>query len=379
MKTMNNAISRLKNKFDKNFDHEKVIKYLKIFVIISVVIVMFSGVMTVKALLAEEELSEELIVKEIEKNINYDYRVNKQPSILYPEGTEPLEFGAKEVYFTSLVDDFEIIVEGEISKEPSSNPDGDMDISLYLFDEERWEYEMEPQIDIKENNSEDGVSIFKSSLTLPVDEALGIKEAISEETGVRPRDVKFVVKSELETPPLEDDEQPGVLASDYSLAIDDNIIEPGEEESYENSSKITEEITETNYLGVLGISMKVSQGRTVFPVLTLFFLAVCGFGTYVIRQKQLETINAGKLEFNKIKKRYGKRIIETKEFNGDISEKAKIKVSSFEELIKISDEIEKPILQYYQAIGGGSKSIFYLISDGIMYCYEVDIDHIGGR
>lgn len=365
---------------NKKLKNDNIINYIKISSIISAVLVIVFGFISINVLLAEEKVSEEVVVKEREKNINYDYRVKKQPSILYPEGTDPIKFGTKEIYFTSLIDEFEVIVEGEVFMEPSSNPEGDMDISLYLVDEERWEYEMEPQIK-RENTSgdEEGVLIIESLLTLPIEEALEVKEAISEETGVRTNDVKFVVKSELETPPLEEDKQAGVLASDYSFAIDQNIIEPGDEEYYENSSKITEEIIKTNNFNILGVSMEVSQGRNIFPPLALFFLIVCGSGTYIIRQKQVDSINAGKVEFNKIKKRYGKRIIETKEFYSDISEQAKIKVSSFEELIKIADEIEKPVLQYYEVREDGSVSVFYIISDGIMYCYEVAMNHVEGR
>ncbi len=96
----------------------------------------------------------------------------------------------------------------------------------------------------------------------------------------------------------------------------------------------------------------------------LFICFVFGTGSIVEQRSRIEKM------FRKIKKKYGDRIVETGEVP-TIAEANTIVVRSFDDLMKASEELGKPVIQYTPTENQGEKQMFYVFDETVNYKYEM--------
>ena len=138
--------------------------------VVIIALIVFSGVMTVKALQALPVNSQEILKQSKTQRIIYDYQVFTAPSILYPEGSA-LPAGL-ESYFKNVINRIEFQVTGEIEVSPDIEPEGELHVSLFVRSPGQWEKELglKPKTTVLERG--EGLVRYSSNFTLPLEEAL---------------------------------------------------------------------------------------------------------------------------------------------------------------------------------------------------------------
>lgn len=100
---------------------------------------------------------------------------------------------------------------------------------------------------------------------------------------------------------------------------------------------------------------------------SFFMLFICfAFGT----ESTVEQRSRTEKMLKKIKKKYGDWIVETGEVP-TIAEANTVVVKSFDDLIKVSEELGKPVIQYTPTENQGEKQMFYVFDETIDYKYEM--------
>lgn len=115
---------------------------------------------------------------------------------------------------------------------------------------------------------------------------------------------------------------------------------------------------------------KVENQRVTYTSSSLVFLiALVLFAIFTKSEIDPETMYAHKLK--KINKKYGEWIVESKDLPPNTSSYLEnITVNSFDDLIKISEELGKPIIQFTNM---DDEQIFYVYDDNIQYRYILTI------
>ncbi len=342
--------------------------------VILIVIVLFS-VLTIWALITPPVLTEEVLRQSIYRNINYDYRVYTTPSTLYPEGTPPLlpEVG---FYYTNLTDRVVFTVAAntvEITNNDFDPQAVDFSIALFIRSPEQWEIKLDdfdPPVSV--TTPVDGTIEYMATFALPLTMAQQLSEKIAEETGVRPRDgVQLVIISNLIT--HSEDGASSNLTAEYLFTLKDTLIEANQDLSFSDDQVIADKTNTVNYLSMFGAAMKVSMGRYLFPSFLVFSLLAGGYYVKDARKNGPAGQENLTLRRAKLKKRYSSRIIEVNELKGVVAQKTVlIGVKDMKELIRVADELERPVLQVITSEElGESIAQYYVVGEEAIYSYKL--------
>jgi len=360
--------------------------------VVIIVLIIFSGVMTVKALQALPVNSQEILKQSKTQRIIYDYQVFTAPSILYPEGSA-LPAGL-ESYFKNVINRIEFQVTGEIEVSPDIEPEGELHVSLFVRSPGQWEKELglKPKTTVLERG--EGLVRYSSNFTLPLEEAAALAEAIIEEIEVRPREgyslvIKSVLSSNIppvaedplgEIPPGEDPQlrENGDLTGEYEFGLSNTLIEPKGELLYETIEESRDKVSTTNYMSVFGLPLTVSTGRILFPSALAVFLLLGGISYTSLARKTNGTAgdsSSGRL--SRIRKRYRSRIVMASGIRALSESSLKVEMESFKDLLKIADEKDTPVLQVTERERDGSEgksAQFYVVDGETLYFYNINAD-----
>lgn len=364
--------------------------------VVIIVLIIFSGVMTVKALQALPVNSQEILKQSKTQRIIYDYQVFTAPSILYPEGSD-LPAGL-ESYFRNVINRVEFQVTGEIEVHPDIEPEGELHVSLFVRSPGQWEKDLglKPKTTVLEQG--EGLVRYSSNFTLPLEEAVALAEAIIEEIEVRPREgYRLVIKSILSsnTPPVGDDplgegplgEEPpgedpqlqenGDLTGEYEFVLSNVLIEPRGELLYETVEESRDTVTTANYMIVFGYPLAVSTGRIVFPSALAVFLLLGGISYTSLVRKTNGAAGGSSGRLSRIRKRYRSRIVMASGIRALSESSLKVEMESFKDLLKIADEKDTPVLQVTERERDGSEgksAQFYVVDGETLYFYNINAD-----
>ncbi len=335
-----------------------------------VLLIAYLLVATIKAVRATPVLAEEIPKVTRLERILYDYRVYPTPSTLFPAGTDPLPPGQKS-YFANVTQRIEFEVAGEVEVVPAAEPEADLNISLFLRSPEQWEVRLDYAPEIAVDRPSEGRLAFKSSFVLPLALAVQVGEAIVEELGIRPRDAyNLVIMSSINCPLLGADDSSGTnpLVGEYVFALRGRTIEPAGRLLHEREEMSKETVIQINHLRLWGYSLDVSRARVLFP--SLLFVSMLGFGICfsIWRKSRPKIVDKGAMGLERIKRRYGGRIIKVGELKDIPEGSLKIEVGNFKELVKIADERERPILQVNsQTRRHVSMAEFCVVDEGTLF------------
>jgi hypothetical protein len=312
-----------------------------------ILLIVFSSFMTLRAFRTPAVLSEDVTKKRKTQRISYDYRVYPAASTLYPRGSDSLPPGHKS-YFYNITNRIEFEIVGEIETFNTPEPEGDLNVRLILRSPDQWEKEIDyvPQAIV--DKPDKGKLVFRSTFNVPLSLAMQLSETIMDEIGVRSRDAcNLVIQSTIDSPPLEgsDDSDDAPLVGEYVFALKGSTIEPSGELLFEKEETVKETLTRANYLKLWSYSLDVSRARIVFPFLQVLSLLGFGLHLFLRRRAYLSTVDKSVIELERIKRRYSGRIIEIGGLRDIPESSLKIEVENFEELVRIADERERPILQ----------------------------------
>jgi Family of unknown function (DUF5305) len=133
---------------------------------------------------------------------------------------------------------------------------------------------------------------------------------------------------------------------------------------------ITRTATHNNTVKIIGLS--VSTGRTLFVILSCFFaFLLLGLAVFYFMHRGPAPSDYDR-KVRKINKTYGARIAESNA-NSSAESETSVSMNSMEDLIKIADELGKPVV--HQSAGAVWKVQSYYVIDGnTRYQYSIPND-----
>ncbi len=347
-----------------------------------IALIIFSGVMTVKALQILPVYSQDILRRSETQRIICDYKVFTAPSLLYAD--DLILPAGLESYFKNVVNRIEFEVAGEIEVNPARVPEGELSVSLFVRSPGQWEKELglKPETAVLEQSA--GLLRVVSNFTLPLEEAALLAEAIIQEIEVRPREgYSLVIKSVLSSgaspaavDPGKDPQGNGDLVGEYVFGLSNTLIEPRGELFYETKKESKDSISTANYMRVFGFPLTVSTGRVLFPsALVVFLLAGGIFYSRFLAGKTNGAVVGPAGGLGRIKRRYHGRIAMAGGIGAFPADSLKVEMKSFQDLLKIADEKETPILQVAAKEGSEERSVHFYVVDGqTLYFYSINPD-----
>lgn len=345
--------------------------------VVIIVLIIFFGVMTVKAWQTVPVKSQDILQQSKTQRIIYDYKVFTAPSILYAEGSS-LPAGL-ESYLKNVTARIDFQVIGEIEVNPDLKPEGNLLVNLFVRSPGQWEKELglRPETTVLEQG--EGIIRFSSNFTLPLEEATELAETIIKEIEVRPREgYSLVIKSVLSSNTSsagEDTQESGDLTGEYEFALSNALIEPRGELLHETTEESRDTVSTVNYMSVFGFPLAASTGRVLFTSVLAVLLLFGGISYSSQAKKTNGAADSFAGRVRQIRKRYRSRIVMARGIKLLPESSLKVEMASFKDLLKIADEKETPILQVNEREGFEEKSVhFYVIDGDTLYFYTINSD-----
>lgn len=261
------------------------------------------------------------------------------------------------------------VVEGRYSVEASL-------IALVMHEQVEkvvWEkqYDLVPTQQFGGNDSEYSI---QERFIIPFAEYLEYSKSVMEETGFSPPLLNLVIKSEVL---LTAETEEGVIEE----SLYPTMFIPLRGHTFDVSGNLEGELegalTKTGYQPIVLITKLQQILPFIVSLLTLMLLVIVIF-TAPTTSYSFNTINGAKLdlidkEVERMFKKYKDRIVKTSSELTIETSKA-VFVESFDDLLKLSDDIERPILYTCQKEDSIGRHIFYLIAQEQAYAYGIDRD-----
>lgn len=311
------------------------------------------------------------------QSIAYDYRVHPAKSILFPAGTEPLPPGM-ESYFTALTEKVKFQVTGSVKAVKHLDKlENSLDVEILLRSEGQWSKELPFKPAIVYSEPEEGLQQYSAAFELPLAMAAQFGDAIQEEIGSRSRGegLSLVIRSTLCTgsPGAAHPVQAGgELTGEYEFILGGSLIQPRGELLFEETVFRTAPLAVPNRVRFLGPALNVPAGRILFSFLFLVFASasVC----CLIREKRsrFQKMSDREQTMERIRKLYGSRLVKAG-FLRDAASIYRVEVNGYGELLKIAEEVEKPIIELIPEPGSKNRHVGYYVVDGeTLYCFRFE-------
>jgi hypothetical protein len=294
---------------------------------------------------------------------SFDYRIYTAPNNIFPSRV----LGPGNAYITSLTDyiavDFEYNYFGESEAELKGSYGVVAKLAAYTAQQEYlvWEKEF-ALLPTTQINITDSDYSFKERFNIPLAEYVAFTEQIREETGFNPSELNLVVTGNVSMEVVAED---GAVSDQLSPTM----IIPMKESVFTVNGQLFEEkeggIAQTRVVA----AMPVSAGRTMFPVL----VAITAIGLVLLRFFTVPaqtTARSVKHQVPGILKKHKERIVVTA--NGVTALPAgAINVLDFDELLKLADEVGRPILYPKPGTLEGSNHFFLVYTPEQTYAYGI--------
>ncbi len=294
---------------------------------------------------------------------SFDYRIYTAPNLIFEDRV--LDPG--NAYIASLTDfiavDFKYNYFGESEAELKGSYGVTAKLAAYTAQQEHlvWEkeYVLLPSKPFKTTDSDFS---FKERFNIPIAEYIAFIEQIREETGFNPAELNLVVSGNVNMEVVTED---GAVSDQLSPTM----IIPMKESVFTVGGELFEEkeggIAQTRVVA----AVPVNVGRSIFPVL----VALTAIGLVLIRFFTVPAhvkARAYKHQVPGILKKHKERIVVTA--NGVTALPAgAINVLDFDELLKLADEVGRPILYPQPSSLEGSNHFFLVYTPEQTYAYGI--------
>ncbi len=308
--------------------------------------------------------------EEVEETVYYciqealiDYSVYTLPNDLFTNR----RLGPGRAYIAGLTDyialDFEYRFFGEREAEISGEYDATATLAAYTAQEEHLVWEKAYQVLPRQYFSLTGSDLtITERIIVPFSDYLAFTEYVKEETGYNPSELKLTVNCNV-----------SMIAETEEGAISETLVPemiiPLKGNTFTVEGSLAEEIeggiTQTHIVtgtGVIGIA----QLLPLIVLLSILALTYVQFATVPALDEQKKEVP----DVNGLLKKHGDRIITTANGVSSIPEGAVV-VVSFEELLKLADEIDKPILYPRPAEGSEGDHYFLIFTPEKVYAYGI--------
>jgi hypothetical protein len=281
------------------------------------------------------------------------YDINLKPGSARPEYSSIL-LGPDQTVFTKLIDNMNVTFNYQFqADQPVNNLNTDVDITAVIEAPKVWSRTYPLAHTSKSGN-------FNLSLPLDMASYMALLQAVRTETGVTPDSYNISVTANLHTT---GDTIYGKINETFNPTmkgtITNNILQWNKDLIINLPGSIITTTTVPNPQKILGLSA-VSIGNLCGILSVVFLVLCCGSAVLYIRIKPARTTRLEK-EALRIKKRYGTRLIASLN-HGQADGERVIPLGSVEDLIRLADELAKPVI--YQEPSADEDAYLYFVTDG---------------
>lgn len=371
--TLNNIVKIMATHYVSTNNISKLKKRI-IFTIILVLIACLMGYALYASVIFFVKKPYEIEQNQVIVNLSYGYDIYPKISSLYESDKTPLPMGRKN-YFVNLTKkiDFKVIAEINTKfQEQENNNLYNMDINILLRAPDQWEKKLvfKPEII---SSSEMNKTILSSYFTLPFNEANTLADSIIKEIEIAPSGgYGIVVQNVLSGfKNNENDTVPDNYVNEFTFTVKQpGIIEP-QEELVKNLVITLNEIRKANYANLWGATLDIPNGRIISIGIFLILIVIFILCYYLLFKKTfLQTSRSGML-YDSIIKKYANRIVQVNT-PGDLPEDIiRVETNDFKELLKLSNERERPILHFYVAKENKNSNVFFILDEKVYFFYRL--------
>lgn len=336
----------------------------KSLIIITVLILIITIIYLIYSIKTPKKITQELIVYQTKSNTNLDYQVKLIPNPIYD--VEYLESG--KTYISTFTDFVDITFQYNFTGNKTFHIKGNYIIELQMEGysgkdknfKSLWIKKYPPikneefEVDSKQHNLTEHIPVI---LTHYLDFAKKLQEEANISSNKR---LKIICTTNVEAT-VEDE----IVNEKYN----NTMIIPLTKDYYDITGQL-EDKKETPIIKTTETVIPIQTWKII--VLCLFILLMALSLCYCIFFVVPYEISSKEKEINTIFKKHGSRIV-TVQTEVDIIGKTLISMYSFNDLVKISDELIKPIL-YTHKKSKENITNFYVINDEINYYYSINND-----
>ncbi|MCM1990233.1 DUF5305 domain-containing protein [Oceanirhabdus seepicola] len=345
-------------------------KNLKLILIVALIILIcVSSFFIFKEAKSNKTKEEKITLYTYNSGAAFNYKVHLKPNMLFKENV--LDEG--QIYISEFVKHIESIFTFQFNGENEADIKGDYEIKAVLEGytgegeslKNIWKKEFSI-IDRKDFQAEDKDYFIEDKITIKLDKFQDFIKEVSEVAKIS-SSVKFAIQAQVN---MEAETDNGIINKTYSptmlIPLDGSYFEIGGNLKDEQNGVIDE---------TKKISLPVNRNRIIILsiVAGICLLALI----YVLFFTIPVVIDEHEKELKKIFKNHGDRLVALNEeglsYYGEC-----IKVKSIDDLVRISDEVGKPIMYKYSS-DYSEISKFYVISEKELYLFksDIEIDNMG--
>ena len=251
------------------------------------------------------------------------------------------------------------------SSSQSADIDGSYEITA-MIQTDMWSKEY--IVTSKTTFSSDGnAASFSTNFSIDYVSFENIVSQINNETGMTAADTTLIMKCNIDiTAKTNNGTVYDSFAPSLSIPLRTNIIEiNGNENLTQYESGVLEKTEEVIQQTSIEQSIYWGLASVVFLVVLAIFL--------IFTKSDKTTISKTDKQVKKILKKYGEWIVEVEQLP-ETKKTGAVSVKTMDDLIKISEELGKPIIHYQNSSNPDGKHAFYVLDGKTTYQYVLNID-----
>jgi len=289
----------------------------------------------------------------------FSYRVFPLPSLLYPDA-RPIEEG--KVFFTKVTRDAEIRFTASLEPNPPLALSGTYEVWLVLEAPELWQ-----RTDLLQGETrfagEKGVPVkLSGTYNLDLQSRMAFLAAVEEETSISPRSgynvlLRPVIRLQNDLFAREKKE----FVPEFGFNVKAYQFTPLGDLKQDHELHLTAKTLQPTVVPIFLWTLPIPVARFLFGLLMLpgIIAAAAWLKNRLHLMNERRSVCRGKY----INHRYRNRIIRVENLDSTLDDRPVLKVKSFGDLLRIADELEKPIVLAQTADEFGTINAYHVLDD----------------
>jgi len=303
----------------------------------------------------------------------FDYEVSLKPNQLYetdvlrseapPVAEPPAEspvspqtLGPGLLYFPRIIDNIKASFSYQfLCDRPISEQSQEVEITATIENPEKWSRSL---VVVPKTSKEGSFTI-----TFPIDIQYFtmVIDAIGQETGVRGSSHKIVIKADVRTVAQTD---VGTINEVYTQTLAATLEA--------NTLTFDKELSGSQAGSIGGAVIPGASGgggsRVPWIIGLVIALLALGYFGWSQTQLRLATVSAGEAEAARARKKYKEMMVDVEELPGVKPTETVIPLSSLDDLVRIADDLVKPVLHQAEE----KRHTYCIIDSGVRYLYVIE-------
>jgi len=296
----------------------------------------------------------------------FDYEVYLKPNKLYETDVlrseaspvveppvSPQTLGPGLLYFPRIISNIKASFSYQfLCDRPISEQSQEVEVTAIIENPEKWSRSL---VVVPETNK---VGSFTISFPINIQYFETVIDAIEQETGVRESSYNIMIKADVHTVARTD---LGTISEVYTQTLGVNLGG--------NTLTFGKELSSSKSGSIGGTAIPGASGsRAPWIIGLVIALLALGYFGWCQTQLGLAPVSAGEAEAARARKKYRQMMVDVEELPGVKPTETVIPLNSLDDLVRVADDLVKPIL--HQAEAG--RHTYCVIDSGVRYLYVIE-------